>query len=140
MGHAPYLAQEFYLEYGDFDCWVTVPSTMLVAGGGELVNLEEVLTAAQRARLDKARASNATVMIRSPAEIKDPASRPKRDGTLTWHYRDEGHARRRLQRVSRLRLGCGAHQSARRQGLARHVLLSGREPGEGSLGPLHRIL
>jgi hypothetical protein len=30
----PYLAQEFYLEYGDFDYFVTVPGDMLVAGSG----------------------------------------------------------------------------------------------------------
>jgi len=82
----PYLAQEFYLEYGDFDYWVTVPSAMLVAGSGELVNPEAVLTATQRARLDRARASDATVTIRAPAEIGDAASRPKQGGTLTWHY------------------------------------------------------
>ncbi|WP_343609288.1 M1 family metallopeptidase [Novosphingobium sp.] len=82
----PYLAQEFYLEYGNFDYWVTTPSTMLVAGSGELMNPQEVLTATQRARLDKARVSDATVMIRSPQEITDPASRPKPDGTLTWHF------------------------------------------------------
>ncbi|MEJ2410147.1 MAG: M1 family metallopeptidase [Novosphingobium sp.] len=82
----PYLAQEFYLEYGDFDYWVTVPSNMLVAGSGELVNPKEVLTAAQLARLDKARASDATVIIRAPSEIDDPATRPKQGGTLTWHF------------------------------------------------------
>jgi hypothetical protein len=82
----PYLAQEFYLEYGNFDYWVTTPSTMLVAGSGELMNPQEVLTATQRARLEKARGSDATVMIRSPQEITDPASRPKSDGTLTWHF------------------------------------------------------
>lgn len=82
----PYIGQEFYLEYGDFDYWVTVPSAMLVAGSGELVNPQEVLTAAQRARLEQARASDATVMIRAPGEINDPASRPKQGGTLTWHF------------------------------------------------------
>jgi hypothetical protein len=83
---APYLAQEFYLEYGDFDYFVTVPSNMLVAGSGELVNPEDVLTTTERARLAKARTSDATVMIRAPSEIGDPASRPKQGGTLTWHY------------------------------------------------------
>ncbi|MFT3978291.1 MAG: M1 family metallopeptidase [Sphingomonas bacterium] len=83
----PYLAQEFYLEYGDFDYWVTAPGNMLVAGSGELVNPEDVLTATQRARLDKARSSDATVMIRAPSEIRDPASRPKRGGALSWHFR-----------------------------------------------------
>ncbi len=32
----PYLGTEFYLEYGDFDYYVTVPRDMLVAGSGEL--------------------------------------------------------------------------------------------------------
>jgi len=82
----PYIGQEFYLEYGNFDYWVTTPGTMLVAGSGELMNPQEVLTATQRARLEKARNSDATVMIRSPQEIADPASRPKADGTLTWHF------------------------------------------------------
>ncbi len=46
----PYLAQEFYLEYGSFDYSVTVPWDMLVAGSGALQNPEQVLTATQRAR------------------------------------------------------------------------------------------
>lgn len=82
----PYLAQEFYLEYGSFDYFVTVPSDMLVAGSGELVNPQDVLTASQQARLAKARTSDATVMIRSPEEIGDPATRPAKSGTLTWHF------------------------------------------------------
>ncbi|MES2420958.1 MAG: M1 family metallopeptidase [Pseudomonadota bacterium] len=86
---APYLAQEFYLEYGDFDYWLTLPSDMLVAGSGELQNPAEVLTPTQIARLAKARTSDATVIIRAPGEIADPATRPKRGGTLTWHYRME---------------------------------------------------
>jgi len=86
---APYLAQEFYLEYGDFDYWLTLPSDMLVAGSGELQNPAEVLTPTQVARLAKARTSDTTVVIRALGEIPDPASRPKRDGTLTWHYRME---------------------------------------------------
>ena len=44
----PYLAQEFYLEYGNFDYWVTVPADMIVAGSGALQNPAEVLTKAQR--------------------------------------------------------------------------------------------
>ena len=41
----PYIGSEFYLEYGKFDYFVTVPASFLVAGGGELVNPTEVLTA-----------------------------------------------------------------------------------------------
>ncbi len=84
---APYLAQEFYLEYGDFDYWVTLPASMLMAGSGELMNPREVLTPTQAARLDAARRSDTTVPIRSVAEIGDPASRPRNTRTLTWHYR-----------------------------------------------------
>src|SRR5690242_9610276 len=84
---APYLAQEFYLEYGDFDYWVTVPSNMLVAGSGELVNPQDVLTRTQLDRFEKAKQSDKTVMIRSPQEIADPTTRPTQGGTLTWHYR-----------------------------------------------------
>ncbi|MCJ2182902.1 M1 family metallopeptidase [Novosphingobium sp. 1949] len=83
---APYLAQEFYLEYGNFDYYVTVPSSMMVFGSGDLVNPQEVLTKRQQERLAKARTSDATVMIRSPEEVSDPATRPKKGGTLTWHY------------------------------------------------------
>lgn len=84
----PFLgAGEFYLDYGDFDYQVTVPWDMIVAGSGELLNPKEVLTAKQIARLDAARASDKTVMIRTLAEVTDPASRPVNKGTLTWHYK-----------------------------------------------------
>jgi Peptidase family M1 domain len=88
-GTLPYLAQEFYLEYGNFDYYITVPWDMLVAGSGALQNPEAVLTPIQRQRLGSARTSDATVFIRSAEEVLDPASRPAHDGTLTWHYRIE---------------------------------------------------
>ena len=82
----PYLGNEFYLEYGNFDYWVTVPSNMIVAGSGELVNPSEVLTPTQIARLAKAKLSDKTLYIRKPSEVNDPASRPKSTGNLTWHF------------------------------------------------------
>jgi hypothetical protein len=82
----PYLAQEFYLEYGDFDYWLTVPSDMIVAGSGELMNPTEVLTAAQRTRLAGARLSDAAVMIRTPAEAGEAAARPASGRSATWHF------------------------------------------------------
>ena len=82
----PFLNSEFYLEYGDFDYSVTVPANMIVVGSGELLNPQDVLTRVQRERLEQARHSDATVMIRSAAEVTDPASRPRQDGTLTWHF------------------------------------------------------
>ncbi len=82
----PYIGSEFYLEYGNFDYFLTVPSDMIVAGSGELMNPREVLTAKEIARLAQARQSDKTVYIRRPEEVTDPASRPKQGGTLTWHF------------------------------------------------------
>ncbi|HWB90746.1 MAG TPA: M1 family metallopeptidase, partial [Puia sp.] len=84
----PFLgAGEFYDEYGNFDYSVTVPWDMIVAGSGELVNPQQVLTAKEQAHLAAARASDKTVMIRGAAEIGDPASRPAHSGELTWHFK-----------------------------------------------------
>ena len=49
----PYIGSEFYLEYGHFDYFVTVPWNFIVAGTGELVNPTEVLTAKEIARLNR---------------------------------------------------------------------------------------
>lgn len=84
---APFLNSEFYLEYGDFDYRITVPSNMLVVGSGELVNPREVLTGTELQRLEQARGSDSTVVIRAADEIADPNSRPKQHGTLTWHFK-----------------------------------------------------
>jgi hypothetical protein len=84
----PFLgAGEFYLEYGDIDYQVTVPWDMIVAGSGELLNPTEVLTAKQISRLNAARNSDKTIMIRNANEVNDPSSRPVHKGTLTWHFK-----------------------------------------------------
>ena len=84
----PFLgAGEFYLEYGDIDYTVTAPADMIVAGSGELLNQAQVLTPVQISRLEKARNSDKTLMIRTADEINNPASRLKQTGTLTWHFR-----------------------------------------------------
>ena len=82
----PYIGSEFYLEYGHFDYYVTAPASMLIVGSGELKNPQDVLTKTQIDRLAQARASDKTVMIRTPEEVDDPASRPKTSGALTWHF------------------------------------------------------
>jgi hypothetical protein len=82
----PYLGSEFYCEYGDIDYSVTVPWDYIVAGSGELVNPGTVLTTLQRDRLAQAAASDTSVMVRTPDEIGDPASRPTHDGVQTWHF------------------------------------------------------
>jgi hypothetical protein len=82
----PYIGAEFYLEYGHFDYFVSVPWNFIVAGSGELVNPADVLTKTEISRLEQARHSDKTVYIRTPQETTDPASRPKQSGTLTWHF------------------------------------------------------
>jgi hypothetical protein len=83
----PFLGSgEFFLEYGDFDYKVTVPWDMIVAGSGELQNPEDVLTKSQIKRLDQARESDKTVMIRDLKEVTSPSSRPVQKGMLTWHF------------------------------------------------------
>lgn len=84
----PYMGLgEFYLEYGDFDYYVTVPSTMIVAGSGVLQNPQDVLTKEQQQRLKKAAGSDSTVNIVSEEEVGQPRSRPATQGPLTWHFK-----------------------------------------------------
>ncbi len=78
---------EFYLEYGDFDMSITAPANHIVVGSGELLNTSEVYTAQQQKRWASAAASDKTVMIRSAAEVTDPASRPAGKNQLTWKFR-----------------------------------------------------
>ena len=83
----PYLgAGEFYLEYGDFDFKITTPASHIVVASGELVNPAEVLTPTQVSRMNQAKNSDKTVMLRTEKEVTDPGSRPK-SNTLTWHYK-----------------------------------------------------
>lgn len=86
----PYLGSgEFYLDYGDVDYTIDVPSDMIVVGSGELANPDEVLTGDQRRRLERARASDETVMIRPPAEVEAAAASAAKStagGRKTWHF------------------------------------------------------
>lgn len=83
----PYLGpSEFYLEYGDFNFNITAPASHIVVASGELQNPAEVLTTIQIKRLEEARNSDKTVMIRTDKEVTDPSSRPK-EKTLTWKFK-----------------------------------------------------
>ncbi len=85
----PYLGpSEFYLEYGNFDFTITAPASHIVVASGELQNPAEVLTATQLSRMEAAKKSDKTVMIRSAKEVLDAGSRPKAN-TLSWHYKIE---------------------------------------------------
>jgi hypothetical protein len=78
----PYIAQEFYLDYGDIDYAITVPADMLVLGGGILRNAQDVLSPTQLQRLEAARKSDTPVMIRTAAELNAPSAA----GERTWRY------------------------------------------------------
>jgi Peptidase family M1 domain len=83
----PYLGTgEFYTNFGNYEVSVTVPREFLVAGSGELVNPEDVLTQEQISRLATARAGRETVLIRTADEVGDEASRPAGSGPLTWRF------------------------------------------------------
>ncbi|MCY1521344.1 Peptidase family M1 domain protein [compost metagenome] len=79
-------AGEFYCEFGDITYSITVPGSHLVMGSGELLNPQEVFTAEQLKRWNAAKLSDATVHIRSEAEVTDPKSRPAKD-KLTWKFK-----------------------------------------------------
>jgi hypothetical protein len=83
----PYLgAGEFYLEYGNFEYSINAPASHIVVGSGELLNPSEVYTADQVKKWAAAANSETTVVIRSAAEVTDPASRPAKD-RLTWKFK-----------------------------------------------------
>lgn len=82
----PYLGpSEFYLEYGDFNVSITVPSSHVVVASGELLNPQEVLTASMLKKFNEAKSSNNTVTIRSEAEILSPEARLKKPSN-TWKF------------------------------------------------------
>lgn len=77
---------EFYCEFGDINFAITSPASHIVVGSGELLNPQEVFTAEQLKRWNAAKLSDATVHIRSEAEVTDPKSRPAKD-KLTWKFK-----------------------------------------------------
>ncbi|RZK51928.1 MAG: M1 family peptidase, partial [Pedobacter sp.] len=77
---------EFYCEFGDITFDITVPANHIVMGSGELLNPQEVFTAEQLKRWNAAKQSDATVHIRSEAEVNDPKSRPSAKN-LTWKFK-----------------------------------------------------
>ncbi|EMS30999.1 Zn-dependent aminopeptidase [Mariniradius saccharolyticus AK6] len=85
----PYLgAGEFYLGYGDFEYKVTVPYSHIVVASGELVNASQVLSKEVQNRMAQAANSDERVYLVKPDEIKKyEITRPKQDGTLTWHFK-----------------------------------------------------
>ncbi len=82
----PYLgAGEFYLDYGNYDFTINTSAKELVVATGELLNPSEVLSGGEMKRLDEARNSDKTVMIRTEKDVKARAAKPPK-GRLDWHF------------------------------------------------------
>ncbi|WAC59058.1 M1 family metallopeptidase [Brevundimonas sp. SL130] len=79
-------AGEFTLEFGDYQVSITAPADHIVASTGVLTN-PEILSAEQRARLERARIADAPVYIVTPAEALAAEGRPARSGVRTWNFR-----------------------------------------------------
>lgn len=78
-------AGEFTLEFGDYTVRITAPDDHIVAATGVLQNPQQVLTAAQRQRLEQAKTAKAPVLIVTPEEAKaNESNKPK--GKKTWVY------------------------------------------------------
>lgn len=86
----PYLgAGEFYLDYGDYNYYITAPSDHIVVGSGELQNANETMSATMRDRMDKAAQSDSTVFIITPEEVNVASLKAKQEDTRTWHFKME---------------------------------------------------
>jgi hypothetical protein len=84
--HEPYIgAGEFYLEYGDFDVALTLPSEFVVTATGMLQNPDDVLTPKQRERLQSASTSANPVAVITKAE----AGKGTKGGSKTWRFHAE---------------------------------------------------
>ena len=77
---------EFTLEFGDYDVRITVPGDHVVASTGELQNPGEVLTSAQRDRLQQAKTAKKPVIIVTQAEA-EAAEKSRSTATKTWHFK-----------------------------------------------------
>ena len=77
---------EFYFEYGDMDYTITAPSGMLAVGAGALLNAGEALDNKLYNRLQKAKSSDKTVVIRTKEDVKNGLATRKKEGTTSWHF------------------------------------------------------
>lgn len=87
--HEQFLGRgEFTLEFGDYLVRITAPADHQVAATGVLQNPEEVLTATQRERLERARTAAAPVFVVTPDEAR-AAQKQVASGTRTWVFQAE---------------------------------------------------
>ncbi len=78
-------AGEFTLEFGNYKVRITAPDDHVVGATGVLQNPDQVLTIAQRQRLEQAKTATKPVFIVTPDEaLANEKSKPK--GKKTWVY------------------------------------------------------
>lgn len=81
---------EFYMDYADYDLFVTAPVGYLVRATGELQNDAEVLTDKARQALAAAARSREIVHVIDQDDLAaGQATAPHPSGKLTWHFRAE---------------------------------------------------
>jgi len=76
---------EMYLDYGDIDYKITVPSNEVVVGSGNLVNAKKILNIRTLQRLKTAKNSDRPVFIRGLEEVGEKVTKGK-SATTTWHF------------------------------------------------------
>ncbi|MFL6209919.1 MAG: M1 family metallopeptidase [Pyrinomonadaceae bacterium] len=81
-------AGEFTLEFGNYRVSITAPADHIVAATGVLQNPQEVLTPAQRQRLEQARTAKQPTFIVTPDEARANESH-KPAGKKTWVFAAE---------------------------------------------------
>nr|WP_229359873.1 M1 family metallopeptidase [Ferrimonas aestuarii] len=77
---------EFTLEFGDYEVAITVPEDFVVAATGTLENPKQVLTKAQRKRLEQAKDADKPVYIITLEEALENEKR-RGKGTKTWKFK-----------------------------------------------------
>jgi hypothetical protein len=76
---------EFTLEYGNYRVSINVPDDHIVAATGVLQNPQDVLSAAQRQRIDQAKTAKSPTFVVTPAEAKaNEATKPTSRKTWTF--------------------------------------------------------
>lgn len=83
----PYMGNgEFYMDYGTYDVYLTLPEGWLVGATGVLQNPEAVLSRQTRDRLARVPASPGVVHVVTGAD-RGAATTHAPSGVLTWHFR-----------------------------------------------------
>lgn len=77
---------EFTLELGDYETHITAPDDHIVAATGVLQNADQLLTAAQKQRLEKAKSAKTPVFVVTPEEAKKN-EKSKPTGKKTWVFK-----------------------------------------------------